>query len=35
MLFQHEEGSLQMFEYLLEKNGLRSVVVESFPDLKD
>ena len=35
LLFQHEEGSVQMFEYLLEKNGLHSVVVESFPDLKD
>jgi hypothetical protein len=35
LLFQHEEGSVQMFEYLLEKNGLRSMVVESFPDLKE
>ena len=35
MLFQHEEGSVQMFEYLLEKNGLRTMVVQSFPDLKD
>jgi hypothetical protein len=35
LLFQHEEGSVQMFEYLLEKNGLHSVVVESFPDLKE
>jgi hypothetical protein len=35
LLFQHEEGSVQMFEYLLEKNDLRSMVVESFPDLKE
>jgi hypothetical protein len=35
VLFQHEEGSVQMFEYLLEQNGLRSVVVDAFPELKD
>jgi hypothetical protein len=35
LLLQHEEGSVQMFEYLLEKNGLHSVVVDYCPELKD
>ena len=35
LLFQHEEGSVQMFDYLLEKNGLHSVVMEYFPVLKE
>jgi len=33
--WKHEESSVQMFEYLLEKNGLYSEVVESFPNLKN
>ena len=35
LLFQHETGSVQMFEYLLEKNGLRSMMVESFSELQE
>jgi hypothetical protein len=35
MFFQHEESSVQMFEYLLEQNGLHSIMVEAFPELKD
>jgi hypothetical protein len=34
-LFQHEESSVQMFEYLLKENGLDSVLLEFFPGLKD
>ena len=34
LLFQHEESSVQMFEHLLEKNGLRSQLVDCFPELK-
>ena len=35
LLFQHEEGSVQMFEYLLKKNGLYSELVNCFPTLGD
>ena len=35
LLFEHEEGSVQMFQYLLEKNGLHSALVGYFPELKD
>lgn len=35
LLFQHEESSVQMFEYLLEKNGLTEEVKNSFSKLKD
>ena len=34
LLFQHEESSVQMFEYLLENNSLYSEVKESFSNLK-
>jgi hypothetical protein len=35
LLLQHEQGSVQMFEYLLENNGLHSVLADSCPELKD
>ena len=33
LLLQHEEGSVQMFEHMLEKNGLHSALVDCFPTL--
>lgn len=33
--WKHEEGSVQMFEYLLEQNKLHDAVVEAVPELKD
>jgi hypothetical protein len=33
--FQHEESSVQMFEYLLEHNGLHSAVEEAFTEMRD
>ncbi|PNF38244.1 hypothetical protein B7P43_G11616 [Cryptotermes secundus] len=33
--WKHEEGSVQMFEYLLEQNKLRDALVEAVPELKD
>lgn len=35
VLSQHEEASVQMFEYLLEQNKLRDALVEAVPELKD
>ena len=34
LLFQHEDSSVQMFEYMLERNGLHSELVACFPTLK-
>ena len=33
LLLQHEEGSVQMFEHMLEKNGLHNELVDCFPTL--
>jgi hypothetical protein len=35
VIFQHEEGSVEMFEYLLEQNKLLDAVLEAVPELKD
>jgi predicted DNA-binding protein with PD1-like motif len=32
---QHEEGSVQMFEYLLEQNKLQDTLTTALPELKD
>jgi predicted DNA-binding protein with PD1-like motif len=35
VIFQHEDSSVQMFEYLLKQNELHGAVVEAVPEMKD